>query len=160
VYLEGATTRQSLLSRDHHGPRAILNGLERLAGAYGSESERVQRDLAIAESQLRDYHARLGKPFSHDAVLSELTVLRDRLKACLSGAMAEQGTEPQPSASELSERIKALKSANAAEPSPHRTNKSAVAAEEPVTARIRRRMDAALSAGPHQDGAFEHEKDE
>src|SRR5208337_1923364 len=37
VYLEGATTRQDTLSRDHHGPRAILNALERLANAYGSE---------------------------------------------------------------------------------------------------------------------------
>ena len=35
VYLEGATTRLDTLSRDHHGPRAVLNALDRLAGAYG-----------------------------------------------------------------------------------------------------------------------------
>ena len=75
VYLEGAMTRQSTLSRDHHGPRAVLNALERLASAYGSECVRVRQDLAIAESQLRDYQARLGKPFLHDAYLSELTSL-------------------------------------------------------------------------------------
>lgn len=62
VYLEGAITRQSALSREHQGPRAVLNALERLAGAYGSECNRVQQDLSIAESQLRDYQARLGKP--------------------------------------------------------------------------------------------------
>src|SRR5207253_48431 len=80
VYLEGATTRRSMLSREHQGPRAILNAAERLAGAYGSECARVRQDLAIAESQLRDYRSRLGKPFLHDAILSTLTTVRDRLK--------------------------------------------------------------------------------
>ena len=75
VYLEGAITRQSTLSREHQGPRAVLNALERLASGYGSECDRVRQDLAIAESQLRDYQARLGKPFLHDAYLSELTEL-------------------------------------------------------------------------------------
>ena len=60
VYLEGAITRQSMLSREHQGPRAVLNALERLAGAYGSDCAHVRQDLAIAESQLRDYQARLG----------------------------------------------------------------------------------------------------
>ncbi|MEX2120216.1 MAG: hypothetical protein WD847_11535 [Pirellulales bacterium] len=54
VYLEGATTRQTSLLREHQGPRAVLNALERLASAYGSECDRVRRDLGIAESQLRD----------------------------------------------------------------------------------------------------------
>ena len=62
VYLEGASTRRSPLSREHHGPRAVLNALERLAGGYGSECSRVRQDLAIAESQLRDYKARLVAP--------------------------------------------------------------------------------------------------
>ena len=76
--------RLDTLSRDHHGPRAVLNALERLANAYGSECARVKQDLSIAESQLRDYQARLGKPFLHDAYLTELTSLRDQLKAGLS----------------------------------------------------------------------------
>src|SRR5439155_591212 len=62
VYLEGASARQSMLSREHHGPRAVLNAVERLATGYGSECERVRQDLAIAQSQLRDYQARLRKP--------------------------------------------------------------------------------------------------
>lgn len=57
VYLEGAFTRQSLLSREHHGSHAVLNAAERLASAYGSECDRVRQKLAIAESQLRDYQA-------------------------------------------------------------------------------------------------------
>jgi hypothetical protein len=62
LYLEGATTRQSMLSREHHGPRAILNAAERLANAYESECTRVRQDLAIAEAQLRDYQARSTCP--------------------------------------------------------------------------------------------------
>jgi hypothetical protein len=108
VYLEGSTTRMATLSRDHHGPRAVLNALERLADGYGSECDRVQRDLGIAQSQLRDYQARLGKPFPHDAYLAELTTLRDQLKAGLSGMAQEPGKEEGPSESELSERIKDL----------------------------------------------------
>jgi hypothetical protein len=139
VYLEGAISRRSMLSREHHGPRAVLNAVERLANAYGSECARVQQDLAIAESQLRDYQARLGRPFVYDAVLYELASLRDRLRACLSGTSPEQGTESS-SASELAERIKALKSTNTIDGKPERADKRRFSAEEPVTMRIRRRM--------------------
>ena len=83
VYLEGTVTRRSGLSREHQGPRAVLNALERMAGSYGTECDRIRKDLALAESQLRDYQARLGAPFLHDAYLSELTDLRDQLKASL-----------------------------------------------------------------------------
>ena len=96
VYLEGAVTRQSGLSREHQGPRAVLNALERVASGYGSECVRVRQDLAIAESQLRDYQARLGKPFLHDAYLSELTGLRDQLKAGLSATAQVQGDKAKP----------------------------------------------------------------
>ncbi len=62
VYVEGAITRQSSLSRDHQGPRAVLNTLERLIGGYGPECDRIRQDLTIAESQLRDYQAHLAHP--------------------------------------------------------------------------------------------------
>ena len=60
VFVEGAATRATSLSREHQGPRAVLNALERLIGGYGPEAERIGEDLSIAESQLRDYQARLG----------------------------------------------------------------------------------------------------
>jgi len=141
VYLEGATARLDTLSRDHHGPRAILNALERLAGAYGFECDRVQQDLSIAESQLRDYQARLGKPFLHDAYLSELTNLRDQLKAGLSAPPSEPENEKGPSVSELAEKIKMLKAAHNIEATPQRVRQKSSSAEEPVTARIRRRQE-------------------
>ena len=65
----------AMLSREHHGPRAVLNALDRLAGGYEPRCDTARQDLAIAEAQLRDYQARLGKPFPHDAYLAELTGL-------------------------------------------------------------------------------------
>ncbi len=80
VYLEGAITRHATLSRDHQGPRAVLNALGRLASGYRSGFVRVRQDLTVAKSQLRDYQARLGKSFPHEAYLSERTNLRDQRK--------------------------------------------------------------------------------
>jgi ribonuclease HI len=142
VYLEGAITRQSGLSRDHKGPRAVLNALERLAGGYGSECVRVRQDLAIAESQLRDYRERLGKPFPHEKYLSELTDLRDQLKAGLSATAYQAQDDKGPDTAELAARIKALKAANTIEAAPQRVQRKQAAAEEPITTRIRRRQEA------------------
>jgi flagellar biosynthesis GTPase FlhF len=147
VYLEGAMTRLSGLSKDHQGPRAVLNALERIASGYGSEIVRVRQDLSIAESQLRDYQARLGQPFPHEAYLSELTGLRDQLKAGLSAGSHEPDDQTGPSVSELASRIKALKAANTIEATPQRVQRKQAAAEEPITARIRRRQEAGQSAG-------------
>jgi hypothetical protein len=137
VYLEGATTRHAMIARDA-GARAVLNALGRLAGGYDAQLAGTRKDLAIAEGQLRDYRARLGQPFAHEDYLRELTDLRDRLKAGLSQAAPEPGAPPVPVA-ELAERIKALKSAHTIEAAPERTAPRRIAAEEPVTARIRRR---------------------
>ena len=63
VYLQGPITRQSWSLRQHQGPRAILNAVERLANTYGPDCGRARQDLSIAEAQLRDCQARLGKPF-------------------------------------------------------------------------------------------------
>lgn len=141
VYLEGASNRQYTLSRDHQGPRAVMNALERLAAGYASEIVRVRQDLSIAESQLRDYQARLGKPFTHDAYLAELTDLRDKLKAKLSAGGQETGDENGPTTADLSDKIKGLKAANTIEASPQRARQKHIAAEEPITARIRRRQE-------------------
>ena len=89
-----------MLSKEHQGPRAVLNALDRLANGYDSDCDRVRQDLAIAESQLRDYQARLGKPFKHDAYLSELTGLRDQLKVGLSSTDHVPDSESGPSVSE------------------------------------------------------------
>ncbi len=139
VYLKGAATRDALLSREHHGPRAVLNAMERMTNSYDSECERVGKDLGVTESQQRDYQARLGAPFAHEDYLARLTSLRDHLKAALSGAAEEQdGKTP---ALELAERIKALRGVHTVEAAPERTIQRRDAGEEPVTARILRRVE-------------------
>jgi hypothetical protein len=143
VYLERASTRLSGLSKEHQGPRAVLNALERIASGYAAETVRVRQDLSIAESQLRDYQARLGQPFPHEAYLSELTGLRDQLKAGLLAGNPEPEDQKGPNVSDLAARIKALKAANTIEAAPQRVQRKQAAAEEPITARIRRRQEEA-----------------
>ena len=48
LYLEGAITRTSPLSREHHGPRPSSTPWNAWPAAIGPECERVQQDLAIA----------------------------------------------------------------------------------------------------------------
>jgi N12 class adenine-specific DNA methylase len=140
VYLEGTIARQSALSREHQGPRAVLNALERLAGGYEAECARLRQDLAIAESQLRDYQVRLGKPFVHERYLCELTGLRDHLKAGLSATGQVEGDD-KATVTELAEKIKTLKAAHTVEVAPQRIRQTQLSAEEPVTARIRRQAE-------------------
>jgi len=146
VYLEGAATRLDALSREHHGPRAILNALERIASSYAPECARVQKDLALAQSQLRDYQARLGRPFDHAAYLSEVAAVRDQLRAVLSGLSPESGNGSLSTAAELTERFQALKAANTVESAPERLSGRQTSAAEPVTARIRRRMEGVVGS--------------
>lgn len=149
LYLEGATTLRDTLNRDHHGPRAILNAAERLVNFYSTECARIRQDLTVAEAQHRDYQARLGKPFLHESYLSELTRLRDELGGGLSG-ISHDAPDAAPAASllELAERIKALKAAHSVDATPERIGRRTGTAEEPVTARIRRRIDGILKPNP------------
>jgi hypothetical protein len=124
LYLEGATIRQAGLSRDHQGPRAVLNALERLASGYPGECDRVTRDLNLARSQLRDYQGSLDKPFPHENYLVELATLRDQLKARLSTTAQEPGKQEGPSISELSDQIKGLAAANTVESPADRVSQS------------------------------------
>lgn len=152
VYLEGATTRTDRLTRGSHGPRAVLNALDRLCTGYDNDLSRLRQDLSIAESQLRDYQARIGRPFVHQAYQDELTALRDRLKASLAGMKAEPAAEtPAATAAELAERIKTLKAAHTVEAPAERTTTRRLDAEEPVTTRIRRRNDGVAAPEPTED---------
>jgi N12 class adenine-specific DNA methylase/predicted RNA methylase len=148
VFLEGQTTRHALLSREHRGPRAVLNALERIADGYRGQIDNATQDLAIAQGQLRDYQARQGKPFPHDGYLSELADLRDQLKAGLSQATPEPVATP---VAVLAERIKALKAAYTIDAAPERTTRRRLAAEEPVTARIRRRSEENAAIEPPEE---------
>ncbi|HUY87413.1 MAG TPA: hypothetical protein VMV10_01635 [Pirellulales bacterium] len=140
LFLEGAATRHLALSRDHHGPRAILNALDRLAAGYEAQLAEAKEDLSIAEAQLRDYQSRIGAVFAHEDYFSQLTHLRGRLKAVLSGTSAEEGGEPLPPAHELAEQIKSFKASHTIDAAPERiSSRKGGTAAEPVTTRIRRK---------------------
>jgi hypothetical protein len=72
--------------------------------------------------------------------------LRDQLKAGLSGTAQEPGKEDGRSVSVLAERIKAIKAANTIEATPQRDRQKHTSAEEPIAARIRRRMEAVAAS--------------
>ena len=120
VYLEGQTYRRTSLSKDSQGPRAVMNGLNRIIGSYAEERERAEQEKALAERQFGDYEERLGKPFLHTAYMDEMTALRDQLKLALSAPPTEEGRESGPSTAELAEKIKALRSSHAVEAAPAR----------------------------------------
>jgi len=119
-------------------------------GSYSSQIDTTSQELAIAEGQLRDHEARLGRTFTHNDYQEELAGLRDLLKAGLSQATPAPGSEAVPVAS-LAERIKALKAAHTIDAAPTRTATRRINAEMPVTARIRRRIEPAQAIEP-EDG--------
>jgi hypothetical protein len=120
LYLEGKAVRQSMLARDHAGPRAILNELERIADSYNTACAGVRRDLTVAEGQLRDYRANLGRPFGLEGYIADLTSLRNQLRIQLSETAHPTEAKGVPGISELAERIKTLKTANQVASAPQR----------------------------------------
>jgi N12 class adenine-specific DNA methylase len=156
VFLEGRATRQATLSRDAHGPRAVLNALERLAAGYDRRGEELGRELSVAEGQLRDYQARLGAVFPREAYLAELSGLRDELRKALSAAPREPNGSGPASTEDLAHRIQALRATLTVEATPdRRPGGRAAVAERPVTTRIRARREAEApqpAAAPEEGG--------
>jgi len=141
VYLEGETIQRTMLSRDHQGPRAVLNALGRMAEDYAAEIVRVHQDLTLAQGQLRDYQARLGRSFAHEGYLSALSQLRDQLKAGLTAGHRTSESDEEPDVADLAEQIKHLKAANAVDAVPPRSSHTQATFEEPITVRVRRRQE-------------------
>jgi hypothetical protein len=106
--------------------------------AYAEEEAKTARDLEIAQGQLRDYEARLGGTFGHEAYLEELTSLRDSLEAALSSTMQAFDTES------IVASIKALKAAHTIEAAPERTARKTASIEAAVTTRIMQRAAEAV----------------
>jgi hypothetical protein len=143
VYLDGAVRCREHLFRDNPGPRAVLNALERVAdNSYKYDIRHLKAEIAVKEGQFKDYEARLGRIFEHEAYRSELTDLRDRLKLGLS-EHAPEGATPTV---ELVEQIRKLREAVTVEAAPERMVRKAVRAERPVTARIRERRGEVVAA--------------
>jgi hypothetical protein len=140
LFVEGVSSFRESMLRDRSGPRAVMNAAERLIRGYDARLAESREDLALAETQLRDYQSRFGAKFAHEDYLSQLTQLRNRLKAVLSNEPVEEGAEPHPPAHELASQIKSLKAANTIEGTAERSGtRGPMAAVEPVTTRIHRR---------------------
>jgi hypothetical protein len=143
VGVEGAVSRYGALSRDFHGPRAILNAVARIVGGYESERDKTVRDLGIAQGQQRDYEARLDAPFAHTGYLEALTGLRNQLEAALSSTAQQAAEAPLAGTGAIVEQIKALKAAHTLEAVHERpAQRPAATIEESVTSRIRNRSQA------------------
>jgi hypothetical protein len=152
VYIEGALRRSAPLARDVHGPRAILNAVERLIGSAESERDKARRDLTIAQGQRRDYEARLGAGFAHAAYLETLTGLRNQLEAALSSTAQEGAEASLPPVGELVERIKALQAAHTLDTTPERAApRPTVTVAEAITTRIRQREQAETAPQPDDE---------
>jgi len=149
VYIEGVLRRSAALARDLHGPRAILNAVERLIGSATMEHDRATRDLEIARGQRRDYEARLGAAFAHAGYLATLTDLRNQLEAALSRPAQDGAEASLPSVGALVECLKALHAAHTLEAAPERSAPRRTATvEEAITTRIRQREQAEVAPQP------------
>lgn len=73
---------------------------------------------------------------------TEYKSLPERPEAGPSATAQMQGDEAGPSVSELAEKTKSLKAAHSIDATPQRVRQKQSTAEEPVTARIRRRTEA------------------
>jgi hypothetical protein len=152
VYLEGAVRRCTPLARDVHGPRAILNAIERLIGSATMERDTATRDLAIAQGQRRDYESRLGAGFAHAGYLEALTALRTQLEAALSSTAQEAAEASLPPVGELVERLKALQAAHTLDAAPERSAPRPTATvAEAITTRIRQREQAETASQPDDE---------
>jgi N12 class adenine-specific DNA methylase len=139
VYLEGQAVRSGMLNS--LGPRAVMNGLGRVVDSYAEVIERTKQDRELAQRQLGDYEARIGRVFAHTAYMEELTTLRDRLKVSLSGTPAEG----EPTAGELAEQIKALRANHQVEAAPARLRPT------PRGDAVRRRVERPVAAKPVEE---------
>ena len=84
-----------------------------------------------------------GQPFPHAGYMDQLVGLRDQLKTGLSGAEQQEG---MPTVGQLAAKIKELLASNSVETAPERKASRKVSAEEPVTARIRRKAETGADA--------------
>lgn len=142
VYLKGEVQRATDLANNAMGPRAVLNAASRLSSSYAVEIEKCEEELELAKRQLVDHQARIGEAFLHDKHIENLSALRDELRAALSGnATSTNGTEESRPIELIAEEVKALLHSNSTSSvSRVESSERVVTEEEPIAARVRKRM--------------------
>ncbi|MEZ6104461.1 MAG: DEAD/DEAH box helicase family protein [Pirellulaceae bacterium] len=148
VFVRGAGVRFAPLSREHQGPRAVLNAVHRLVSSLDQQLESTHLELTLARQQLSDYQHRVGSRFEQDESLTQLSNLRDRLKLALARKV-EDGQDPHCVTSELARDIRTMLDSKVGSDAVMRPNSNAtILAEEPVTMQLRRRLDLTQSGSP------------
>ena len=98
--------------------------------------------IGAADTSVKKFAARPGKPFVHAGFVTPLTDSRDRRKLGLSEHPAEGGTP----VAELAQKMEALRAANTVEAAPERVGTlKAARGERPVTTRGRERREVVES---------------
>lgn len=146
VYLKGNGLRTASLSRDHAGPRAVLNAISRMADSFTEHIEKTKQDLALAKQQLHDYQSRLGAEFEHEAYCYKLTELRNQLRLALSvnPHESESADAPKLTIAEITDQMQQLRSSHTPSEAVRRQSESPeFTAELPVTTRVRQHLDTA-----------------
>ena len=139
-----------MLSREHQGPRAVLNALERLAGGLR---------LRMRPRPARPRHRRVpasrlpgtpgqAVPSRRLSVGTDQPCVTSSRPGFRATAQSAGRRRTGRAVSELAEQIKALKAANSIEATPQRARQKHASAEEPVTARIRRRTETVHASDP------------
>jgi hypothetical protein len=68
LYLQGDAVRHADIRRDARG-LAVMNALNRLARGYEEAEESTRQELALAQSQHKDFQTRQGAAFTHESYL-------------------------------------------------------------------------------------------
>jgi N12 class adenine-specific DNA methylase len=137
VYVQGECLRRDTLSRDHQGPRAVMNALERLRNSYRVEMQTAEQELLLKQRQFQDYDARLGQSFAAARYVQQLTALRDQLKAKLSKKESGDADPAEKPTHELIEAYQAMKAGQQAEIIPLRPKSAEKTLELPIASRVR-----------------------
>jgi len=108
VVLTGKTDHATSLAKDSHGPRAVLNALNRICEAMPESITRVESQLTLDEKRLCDFQARIGQAFPHSERLESLTALRDQLRLSLAAPIQEgdQGADAAKAQADLNRQVR------------------------------------------------------
>ena len=148
VFLEGRGERQAQLSRESQGPRACLNALERLFGSYEARCDEVRRELALSETKLRDFEARLGATFPHERYIAGAFGPPRRAQGRVVGHAAGGSRAEDENGRGALGTHQALKGDAHHRGGAGEATGPAARSERPVTARVRKRAEDGPGRGP------------
>jgi hypothetical protein len=138
VVLEGRASQRTMLTREHPGPRAVLNAIVRVAEGHDIDLGIAWTNLRIARDRLASYTAWDESEFPGAAHSAALEEMRGQLQAGLSG-------HKEIDLADVSARAEAAMAGSGGGVEAGRERaEAATSAEEPVTTRILRGLAGAV----------------